>query len=32
MYKVLLGGYNIRYRMETRTFATNEIVDKGRDT
>ena len=30
MYKALLGGYTSRYRMETRTFATNEIVDKGR--
>ena len=30
MYKVLLGGYTSRYRMETRTFATNEIADKGR--
>ena len=30
MYKVLLGGYTSRYRIETRTFATNEIVDKGR--
>ena len=30
MYKVLLGGYISRYRIETRTLATNEIVDKGR--
>ena len=32
MYKVLLGGYTSRYRMETRTLATNAIVDKGRGT